>query len=283
MAGLYHPRARNQSPSVVSLVGRVPRLLLSSASFKKWQGLQLELLRLPKFDPSLVSPCSFPPSSSSSPVVSCPSNSTFQFDIRESRRSSRFRYHSRPFGGLPSSKVAPKSPRSLARGSRSSPSYVQRRRVLYQSRNRRLSHGGYYLRVRTCTAKDPACPLSGTGNDEEKREMGEGERKDIRCERNVLRGSGDLTVASSTPCLASTCAFYGTNFLKDVQTTKLNAQLDVKGRLWLNICRRGVRPIFLVRCFACARASFMERRVECGIGSLFMPPSAWKSVCQTLL
>lgn len=42
----------------------------------------------------------------------------------------------------------------------------------------------------------------------------------------------------------STRAFYGLNFLKDVQTAKLNAQLDVKERPPLNIYRRACARFF---------------------------------------
>lgn len=43
-------------------------------------------------------------------------------------------------------------------------------------------------------------------------------------------GIEDLTRVSSALFSTSIYAFYGLNFLKDVQTTKLNAQLDIKER-----------------------------------------------------
>lgn len=60
---------------------------------------------------------------------------------------------------------------------------------------------------------------------------------------------------SSAPSshLLPTCAFYGPNFLKDVQTTKLNAQLDVKGPSPVEYMWTGVRPIFLPRVVSPAR------------------------------
>lgn len=97
----------SRSPEAItlgsSLIARgMPRLLLSSASFKKRRGLRLELLRLPKFD---LSP--------SSPAVSRPLK--FDFSIWYSRIAPDLRAFASastpPAGGL-SPKVASKSPRS---------------------------------------------------------------------------------------------------------------------------------------------------------------------------
>lgn len=89
----------------------MPRLLLSSTSFKKRRGLRLELLRLPKFDLSSSSPlCRL--RRRRRPFLA-PSNSTFQFDIRESRPISAFASASTPLAGRFSPRVAPKSPRSF--------------------------------------------------------------------------------------------------------------------------------------------------------------------------
>lgn len=70
---------------------------------------------------------------------------------------------------------------------------------------------------------------------------------------------------SSAPFPISTRAFYGLNFLKDVQTTKLNAQLDVKGRLPLNIYVGGRALDFSCTLFRPSVRSGTERRVECGM------------------
>lgn len=70
---------------------------------------------------------------------------------------------------------------------------------------------------------------------------------------------------SSAQFPASTRAFYGLNFLKDVQTTKLNAQLDVKGPHPLNIYVSGCAPDFSCALFRPGVRSGTERRVECGM------------------
>lgn len=56
----------------------------------------------------------------------------------------------------------------------------------------------------------------------------EGKKERGGCERNVLGGSRILLEEC---LLGAATSFYGPNFLKDVQTTKLNAPLDVKERL----------------------------------------------------
>lgn len=101
---------------------------------------------------------------------------------------------------------------------------------------------------------------------------GGGMRKgeDVRCERNVLREPrishksvfGIIPPLPLPPSLTSICAFYGPNFLKDVQTTKLNAQLDVKERPPLNIYRRACARFFL-HVVSPEREPLTERRVEC--------------------
>lgn len=70
---------------------------------------------------------------------------------------------------------------------------------------------------------------------------------------------------SSAPFPTSTRAFYGLNFLRDVQTTKLNAQLDVKGRFPLNIYVDGRTPDFSCALFRPSVRSGTERRAECGM------------------
>jgi len=78
-----------------------------------------------------------------------PSNSTFQFDIRESRRFSRFRLQP-PIGGL-SPKIVPKSPRSLKEAD---PRVTYKGvGVISKSELTTMARRGY-LHVRTCMAKD---------------------------------------------------------------------------------------------------------------------------------
>lgn len=59
-------------------------------------------------------------------------------------------------------------------------------------------------------------------------ERGRGDVRDVS--EMSLGNRGSYKSVSSVLFPTSICAFYGLNFLKDVQTTKLNAQLDVKER-----------------------------------------------------
>lgn len=150
-----------------------PRLLLPSASFKKrreasslsyWDCRSSTLLRrralrrLRRRRPFLA-----------------PSNSTFQFDIRESRPSSRFRLQP-PVGGL-FPRVAPKSPRSLARSLEEADPRVTYKGVgvISKSELTTTRRGGDARALETCMAKDSNVSSFG---EREWREEKEGEREE---------------------------------------------------------------------------------------------------------
>jgi len=107
---------------------------------------------------------------------------------------------------------------------------------------------------------------------------GAGGRGTLDVSERSLGDPGMLPGRLRCPRAPANCPFYGANFLKDVRTTKLNEQLDVKGRLLLNICGRGVHPIFLLFVVSLA-ASSTGRRVECEIESLVRLPSSAVERC----
>lgn len=135
---------------------------------------------------------------------------------------------STPFaGGSLSPKVAPKSPRSFEEAD---PRVTYKGvGVISKSKSTTVARRGReYSRVRTCMAKDLMCSLSG--REWQGEETGTAGEKGRGRERNVLRESKILQECLRHYSPPRSVLFYGLNFLKDVQTTKLNAQLDVKER-----------------------------------------------------